>query len=340
MKGKVDQQKIRQQATYDLVALLADEPSQKHAEQMADRQLADPKYRDELREAGEFLANIESLANSSVVQSIKSRPVKSRLKSYMAMAASLLVAIIIGALLYQGSGPDVAVDRYVTRVGEQRELLLDDGSTINLNTNSELLVTMTEGQRQLILKRGEAFFTVAKQPERPFSVDVNGHTVTVLGTAFNLSMEPDTLQVAVVEGRVAVHKSHDVVDPQVAPAEMAGGKGATFSVYVQHHLVAGQAVAINTNDYSSILSSAPAGVGAWRSGFLSFSRVPLYLVVKELNRYSPKKILVEDRSLIDLPISATVKVDRINAMLRSLEASQGIRVQHFADRVVLIDGSR
>lgn len=339
MAHRISEERAGRQATLDLVALLNNDLSSEQAHRMADRQAADPCYRKELQEVGELLSDLEPLAGSAVVQSILSSPVKRRRRPAVAMAACMLVAVAAGWWLFQQAAldPTVAVDRYVTRVGEQREVSLGDGSTITLNTNSEVLVALSQDQRQLTLKRGEVFFEVARQPERPFTVDIGDRTITVLGTSFNVLAEPGLLSVDVVEGKVAVHKSQEALDKKLPTTAVSGDLPKVFNSYVQHHLVAGQSVAINTDHQTSVLSNA-ANTGEWRSGFLSFSKVPLYKVVKQLNRYSAKKILIEDSSLMDLPISATVKINRINAMLRGLQASQNISVKHFADRIVLVGG--
>src|SRR3569833_3065681 len=59
---------------------------------------------------------------------------------------------------------------YETAVGEQRTLILSDGTKVTLNTNSALTVRYTRSERRTYLNRGEAMFEVAKNPRRPFLV--------------------------------------------------------------------------------------------------------------------------------------------------------------------------
>ena len=72
---------------------------------------------------------------------------------------------------------------------------------------------------------------------------------------------------------------------------------------------------------------------------LRFSDQPLMNVVRELNRYSGKKILIEDKAVMDLPISAALKVTSINSAVTALEQSYPIKVSHYFDRIVIVSAS-
>ena len=97
--------------------------------------------------------------------------------------------------------------RYVTGLGEVRRIPLADGSTVVLNTASELLVNISERQRHLELLRGEALFEVAPDRARPFVVLTEAMVVHAVGTAFDVRLEADHLDVMVTEGTVELRRA-------------------------------------------------------------------------------------------------------------------------------------
>ena len=94
-----------------------------------------------------------------------------------------------------------------TDIGEQRTLTLPDGTRVQLNSNTRLLVKYDEQLRKVILKRGEAWFNVAKQAQRPFVVEAGGQEIVALGTAFVVRSRENVMSVTLLAGRVAVTES-------------------------------------------------------------------------------------------------------------------------------------
>lgn len=123
-----------------------------------------------------------------------------------ATAAGLAVMVAGGALVFQ-QWREQGV--YITAVGEQRSVLLDDGSRMLLNTDTQLRVAYDEKQRTVEIRGGEALFEVAKNAARPFVVRVAGSEVVAVGTAFSVRLiegptRDEALTVTLVEGQVNV----------------------------------------------------------------------------------------------------------------------------------------
>ncbi|HWT50979.1 MAG TPA: FecR domain-containing protein, partial [Caulobacter sp.] len=93
---------------------------------------------------------------------------------------------------------------YATRVGQTMSVSLPDGSLAVLDTNSELRAWTPGKTRRLELVRGRAFFKVAKDPAHPFVVRAGDHSVTALGTQFDVDLRPASFKVVLSEGRVRV----------------------------------------------------------------------------------------------------------------------------------------
>ena len=186
---------------------------------------------------------------------------------------------------------------YRTDVGGRRTVVLEDGSKVTLNTDTEVRLTGWGEGRDLTLVRGEAYFEVSKDPKRPFVVTAGGRTVTALGTAFDVRLEPRRWSVSLVEGKVRVVADTGQVD--LAPGD---------------HLVqdGGGPWTVEKRDLDKLTS--------WRDGSLVFENRPLGVIVEEMNRYSARKIEVTDPALAAQPLSGRFKSGDTAGFVAMLEA--------------------
>ncbi|MDR0225436.1 MAG: FecR domain-containing protein [Burkholderiaceae bacterium] len=174
-----------------------------------------------------------------------------------------------------------------TAAGETRDITLPDGSRVALNIDSRLQVRYYPRRRELVLDSGEAFFEVAPDASRPFTVDSGRSQVKVVGTAFNVRAAPPRLVVKVLRGQVEVRADRATPD---APAMRLGP---------------GTGVAIDAATGAHVAVAAPTdGVAGWRTGQLRFQRTPLDEVAQELSRYLGQPVALGSEDLGDLPVSA------------------------------------
>src|SRR5690606_7675607 len=105
-----------------------------------------------------------------------------------------------------GLGPDLTPGPRTFRTGPEQTttITLPDGSKVTLDEGTVLRADETRRERRLELVEGRAFFRVAKDASRPFVVRARGKTITALGTAFDVSLEAEQVEVTLVEGRVKV----------------------------------------------------------------------------------------------------------------------------------------
>ena len=122
---------------------------------------------------------------------------------------SVVFVALVGAFLFNSVNLNEDAQKpllveHKTRIGEFRTVTLSDFSRVTLNTNSRISVAYNEQSeiRRIHLLQGEAFFDVAKDPLRPFVVNVNGKEIRVVGTAFNVKSNSGYLEVLVKEGIV------------------------------------------------------------------------------------------------------------------------------------------
>ncbi len=339
----------RKIAARDIMRLFSGKLSERQEQQIGDRQTNNQTYQVEFLSTLHALSAMEALAERPGFQSVLTeadRATAHRPRRGMAAAASLLIAVIAGLAAYIGAdktgmftdqADDGGIQRHLTRTGEQKNIDLPDGSAITLNTASEILVDITGHYRRVTLQRGEAWFDVAKDPERPFSVDVGSRSVSVLGTQFNIRKTPDQFTLAVVEGSVALHKKEEQVDPTAPLLTSDDDQPVVLHPSIQQRLTAGWVINYDAeqNKLTGFTSKNLDSVQNWRTGLLSFEGVSLYKVVQELNRYSAKKILIEDANIINMEIFAAIKVDGITSAIAGLEVTHPLKVTHYFDRIVL-----
>lgn len=349
MNGIIATIRTRKLVASHIARLFSGDTSQRTAGKIGDWQAADATYQHEFVETLHALSDMGELAGRASFQSVLAEAdgasvINGRARRWrgVAMAASalLIMTLGLGALIgfERGSENNGNIQRYLTRIGEQKTVDLPDGSVITLNTASEILVDVTGEYRRVTLERGEAYFKVAKNPERTFSVDVGARSVSVLGTQFNIHKTPDQFTLSVVEGIVALHKKEEQVDVSAPLLNSNGSNTVVLQSPAQQRLRAGWVVAFNSeqNKLTGFVSDNLEPRYSWRTGLLSFEGVPLYKVVQELNRYSAKKILIEDTDIIDMEIFAAIKVDKINSAIYGLERTHPLKVTHYFDRIVFV----
>lgn len=216
-----------------------------------------------------------------------------------AIAATLLFALAVGWQL----APVGLFSDYRSGVGERRVVELEDGSRVELATESALDVDFSAGTRSVTLVAGEAFFTVAKDAERPFVVSTGQGEIAVLGTAFNVRLRDDAT-VAVAENVVAVSAAADT--------------GVRVSE--------GQMVHFGPNGVSAVEEADLDRIVAWRNDQIVFRDAPLDRVVAELQRYRRGRIQIIGGDIARKRVTAVFDTRRIDAALDTIAQSLGLRV--------------
>ena len=219
-----------------------------------------------------------------------------------ALAASLALAVV---LLPRDRGPD-AVESLRTAQGERTTYTLSDTSRVTLNTDSQLDVAFSQGNRQLTLVKGEAYFDVAHDPQRPFAVSTGDATVTAIGTAFNVYRRAGSTEITVTEGRVRVSN----------PATVA-----SVLLDANEHLETSRSGGLGTRQ-----TVDTATYTAWQRGEIVADALTLAELASELARYSDTRILISEREVANLTVSGVFSLDHPDTVIQALERSLGLRV--------------
>jgi transmembrane sensor len=244
------------------------------------------------------------------------RPRKSAVPFLAATAATLVIAGIVAAATI--SFAPQSSERYATQVGGSKTLALRDGTRIELNTATEVRVSLTKTQRTVWLDKGEAFFEVAHDAQRPFIVMVAGHRVTDIGTKFLIRHDPARLEVAVVEGKVGFDSSDPASRAQ--PLQLAAGD---VLVATPH------AITVKAKREEDLATEL-----GWRRGMLIFHHTTLGEAAAEFNRYNGHQLVVGD-SASALTINGVFPKNDVPAFVRLAQAVLKLRVEDQGHQTVI-----
>jgi transmembrane sensor len=203
-------------------------------------------------------------------------------------------------------------DIHRTAKGEHRRFQLEDGSSVLLNSNTTIRVTFTGQRRGIELEAGEAFFVVAKDPQRPFEVRAGLGTTRAVGTEFNVRLRESTATVTVVEGVVRVSQ----------PPRSGEGSSAESSIEVSEN----EAVTYSgTEGMGTLRRSDPVTSLAWQRGQMVFNKKPLVEVIDELNQQWDRRVVVAGPRLRQLPVNGVFDIHDPDAVVRAVERTFQVR---------------
>jgi transmembrane sensor len=239
---------------------------------------------------------------------------------------------------------------YATGIAEVRDIHLSDGSEVTLGARSSLEVAFRHYERRVSLTSGVAFFSVVKNPSRPFIVLVGDEEVRDVGTKFEIRREPTGMRVSVVEGTVEVTQvperasetgreaphtgRHTRRIAQAASATIRDRAPNDQTLLTANEspgrriLTAGRQVTIGPNDAipdPQVMPSVEAA--AWRYGRLVYVDAPLKDIVADANRYSREPIEIADERVANIRVSVTYPSDQIEKMVPALAHSLSLKVE-------------
>ncbi len=306
-------ERISEEAATWLVRLNSQDTSTEVHGEFADWLAASPLHKDAFDETlllWEGLAVVRDLPlpDSPAIPPIGEAKHRST-RGFYWLAGSLAASVLVTAmlLLTPPSG------RYLTEHGEITQVSLPDGSFVDLSTETELSIKLNKSRRSINLLKGQAFFEVAKDPARPFVVHTPFGEARAIGTTFEVNTLDNRLQVTVTEGVVEVSTAEGVAERISTDQQIQIDQGI---------------VTRRTVDAAS--------VSAWQDGRLVYDGIPLAQLISDLNRYLPMKMTIADPTLADTPVSAVLKIEDQELMLRALSHSLPLRWQPVSDNLIII----
>lgn len=252
-------------------------------------------------------------------------------RARLAVGACALIGIgVLAASLLRNApaapAPEPLIASYSTPTGELRVVRLADGTTATLGAATAIETRITHKARQVALTSGAALFDVSADPDRPFSVRAGPMTATAIGTSFDVRNNGGVVRVGVAAGAVRVSY----------PLPIAG---RVSGIVATQTLRAGQQIAATPSEGLREAQSGAAGaIAAWRERRLVYAGATLSELVADANRYSTRKIEIEQGSAAISSLKVTVSYDSadIEGMLSTLPELFPVTLDRIDARTLLI----
>jgi transmembrane sensor len=207
---------------------------------------------------------------------------------------------------------------YQTNVGEQKHVLLHDGTAVFLDTDTKLVVNFSDKNRIVDLRYGRANFRVAPDAKkRGFAVKAAQKLVLGTRSVFDVGRDGDRISILLIEGRATVENG--AADSNGSHL-LSDGERLIFS--------SGQLVKLDRPDLQPLL--------AWHTGQAMFENSTLSDVVLEMNRYSTVKLEIDDARLANMKVSGVYRVGDNAHFARSLQRLLPIAIRVVDDRIELV----
>lgn len=199
----------------------------------------------------------------------------------------------------------------IVSIGNIEQRTLQDGSFVEINRGSALIVAFNDSERRIKMNRGEANFKVAKDKDKPFVVSAAGVQVIAVGTEFNVKTLPSQIEVIVSEGMVQVNQIDNSLTARVSAGEMV-------VVPLQSTDQPLEIIPLNPSEMQTAL--------AWHPRLLDFSDVELQEVIDTFNQCNaPIFMCIEDSALAKLKVTATLRSDNVESFVRLMEGGFNLK---------------
>ena len=276
---------------------------------------AHPSHRPLLSSYCQFSADLEppltALVESGAVLLPTAERAARKGPRWKIYAGSLLMAAAAVAFAVWFAHPATQYNGISTPLAQRQSVILSDGTRVDLNSQTQLQVAITDSERRVRLLGGEAFFAVHKDPARPFVIETPGGSVRVTGTTFDVRSETAAhLEVTVVEGSV-----------QVRPGDNGELKGPPVLLGAGDQLSSGPTGV----SVKALPTAAVENALAWRKGQIVFDGVPLKEALARFARYHGQKLQVAD-DCANLTVGGRFSLEDPQGFYAGLEEFLTIRI--------------
>lgn len=293
-----------QQAAQWLMRLSAEDASSQDQQDFARWREADVEHEEAWQRAMKLQHQLGLIPKELSLATLGRKQRVSR-RQVLNSIALLIVAAPASYLSYRHLPWQGLVTDYSTRVGQQKQFTLEEGTQLHLNTDSWVKVEFDAQTRRIHLHHGELFLRTGKDPlQRPLVVVTSAGEVRPVGTAFTVRQLRDETQTAVrvLEGKVQLQNA------SAGRQLLQAGQKARFS--------AGRIDPVQPDSQSA---------ADWVKGVLRAENMLLGELVAELGRYR-HGLLRCDPAVARLRVSGAFQLADTNQILRSLKHSLPVQV--------------
>ncbi|MBK1838073.1 FecR family protein [Azospirillum sp. YIM B02556] len=290
-----------------------------------------PAHAQAFGELQDLLHDLKAPARTAAAAHTAARPQalhRSPAAGFRRLAMALTVLLAVGGVgiwqgprLYQNALADQA-----TPAGQRRTLTLPDGSLAEMNGDTALALDFGNGGRRVRILRGEAWFQVMRDPDRPFVVDGGAGAARVLGTQFSVRRDDERMTVTVGEGLVEV--------AAWSAGSLLADPHAPWPDSVRLH--PGESAEAGPEGMSGPRAADPGVAFAWRHGQIVFRQQSLASVVAALNREWPGRVVLLNDQAADRVVSGVFMLDRPDAVFDALERGLGVHATRITPYLTLL----
>jgi transmembrane sensor len=292
---------------------------------------ADPSHAAAMQRASSAWSLLDRIPESTSLAVLAARTRQRSFWRRTATTSSLAAAaaIAVGLFVWSRPVPAPLSSPEVTfrAIDAPRTVALSDGTSVQLNTGGEVIEQFTLKERQVLLARGEAHFSVTKNPARPFIVRAGALEVHAVGTAFNVNLQSAGVDVIVTEGRVQLTRAAAVMP---AP-ELDAGDRAVLRGDVEPGASLSDALIRSRLD-----SAAIADALAWREPLLRLGGATLAELAVEFERSTGKRLVFADPSLAELRFGGRFRADDLEGFTQVLAATLDLQVEAGTDGTIVL----
>ena len=211
---------------------------------------------------------------------------------------------------------------YTTDIGEQRHVVLSDGTQVFLDTDTRIRERFTSSLREVDLDRGRAEFRVKPEVNRPFVVQAGGHRILAERSTMDVRRDGSRVSVVLLLGRATILAKAHTASPRVI-------------------LVRGQRAIVAENLPLHVDRPNLAPLTAWQTGQAIFESDTLAAAAAEMNRYSTVRLVVNDPLIARLKLSGVYRVGDNEAFAHSISQLLPVTIERYPDQLVFVrDESR
>lgn len=309
---------------------------------------ADPRHAAAMQRSGTAWSLLDRLPESVAAPELAGALRQCARWRRLAWSLPVAAALVLGAFWMMRApghapGPEPAASMLLA--AGPREVTLADGTLVRLNAGGEVREQFSAAERRVRLTRGEAHFTVTKDPQRPFLVLAGALQVRAIGTAFNVHLQAERIEVLVTEGEVGIAAESG---RPLAAAPEPGAPAAEAPVALQAvSLRAGERARLSAAESGAgrpapdieVTRVAPAEIAralAWQESLLRLGGSTLAEIVEEFERRSGRRVVLADPALARLRVGGRFRADDLNGFAELLAAAFEVAVEREADGTLVL----
>ncbi len=251
-------------------------------------------------------------------------PAPAAKKQWAFAAAAAALACVAIAIVLLASRPEGQAIH--TSSGERSEVVLADGSIVDVAPETQLRVKLAKLERHVLIEHGQAYFHVQKDSARPFVVEAAGTHIRAVGTAFNVDRRDTGVIVTVTEGKVSVSSTPARGTAQKVPVMLAAN---------QQLIISPQGV------IGPVQETDSASAVTWLVGQLDFDNQTIAEVAQRFNSYNKVQIVIQDAALAGSRITGTFRMVDPESFINFIQATYpGVVIHREDDRIIVTVNQR